>query len=338
MKKSQRIISVAPDGEDADGVAELTPDCEIRDCTVNAELHGLRLDHALVRLVPEFSRNYLQQVIEAGDLVRNGKRCRKAALHVRAHDRLSLTLRPTPQSRAFVAEPMALKPIYEDDHLWVIDKPAGLVVHPAPGHWSGTLMNGLLALDARQFDVPRAGIVHRLDKDTSGVMVVARSRAAMDALVRALAARTVRREYLALVHGHWPHPGTLQIDRPIGRDPVNRQRMAVVDLASQSGKPARTDVQCLSQGAAGALLRCRLHTGRTHQIRVHLASLGFALVADTLYAGRPLAGLQRQALHARWLAFDHPITGQAMSFVSPLCADMRDAMAAWGLKYNADSD
>jgi 23S rRNA pseudouridine1911/1915/1917 synthase len=191
------------------------------------------------------------------------------------------------------------------------------------------LLNGLLAHHAGAAALPRAGIVHRLDKDTSGLMVVAKTLPAMTALVRLIAARDVKRVYLALAHGRiaWPEAG---IDAPIGRDPVSRLRMAVVP----GGKPARTDVERLAvlDGPAGSgrdavtAVRCRLHTGRTHQIRVHMASRGHPLVADALYGGRPLLGLQRQALHAAELAFAHPHDGRPMTFSTPLPADMA---AAW---------
>jgi 23S rRNA pseudouridine1911/1915/1917 synthase len=228
---------------------------------------------------------------------------------------------PTAQSQAFRAEPIALAIVHEDEHLLVVDKPAGLVVHPAAGNWSGTLLNGLLAHHAGAAMLPRAGIVHRLDKDTTGLMVVAKTLPAMTGLVRAIAARDVRRIYLALAVGEvrWAQA---TIDAPIGRDPVSRVRMAVL----AGGKPARTDVERLAVGDGVSALRCRLHTGRTHQIRVHLAHEGYPLVADALYGGRPLRGMARQALHAAELAFAHPIDGRLLEFGSPLPADLA---AAW---------
>jgi 23S rRNA pseudouridine1911/1915/1917 synthase len=218
--------------------------------------------------------------------------------------------------------------------LLVINKPAGLVVHPAPGNWSGTLMNGLLGFDARAFDLPRAGIVHRLDKDTSGLMVVARTRLVMDALVHAIADREVKRQYLALAHGRWLGEGTREIDLPIGRDPGNRLRMAVVNLSTQSGKLARTDVDLVVNGTSGCLVRCTLHTGRTHQIRVHLSAIGHPLVADLVYGGALAAGMDRQALHAFRLAFAHPVTGKPLTFESALPSDFAQALSQWGLQYN----
>ena len=284
--------------------------------------------------MPEFSRSYLQQLIEAGAVHVAGAAATKPAQRVRAGDAGAIELRPTPQSQAFVAEDIPLAVLHEDEHLLVIDKPAGMVVHPAPGNWRGTLLNALLARDAGARHLPRAGIVHRLDKDTSGLMVVARTRQAMDRLVAMIAARQVSRQYLALAHRTWQGPPVRRIDAPIGRDPRNRLRMAVVDLQRHAGKPVATVVQLLEQGEAGCAVLCTLETGRTHQIRVHLAHIGHPLVADTLYGGAPAAGLQRQALHAFRLAFAHPVTGASLAFHAPLAADLRSAWAAWGLRYN----
>ncbi|MDR2991902.1 MAG: RluA family pseudouridine synthase, partial [Burkholderiaceae bacterium] len=184
---------------------------ETRALTVPAGLHGQRLDKALVQLVPEFSRNYLQQLIAQGCARVNSAAAARPAHKLHAGDQLAIELKPTPVSQAFVPQAMDLAVVHEDEHILVIDKPAGLVVHPAPGHWSGTLLNGLLARDARAAQLPRAGIVHRLDKDTSGLMVVARTRAAMDALVRRIAARAVHREYLAIAHRRWDGPPVREV-------------------------------------------------------------------------------------------------------------------------------
>jgi 23S rRNA pseudouridine1911/1915/1917 synthase len=262
----------------------------------------------------------------------------KASNRVRTEQVLEIILRETPQSQAFVPEAMDITVVYEDAHLRVIDKSAGRVVHPAPGHWQGTLLNGLLALDEQAMLLPRAGIVHRLDKDTSGLMVVARTRQVMDALVDAIAAREVRRQYLAVARGRWRWPQALELAGPIGRDPQHRQRMAVVDLDRHSGKPARTTAVCLGQSEQACLLKCILHTGRTHQIRVHLAHAGFPLVGDSLYGGRPLADMQRQALHAWQLAFKHPVTGQSMAFAAEPPPDMMHLLNQTGLRYNGAPD
>ncbi len=317
-------------GTDADTV-------EVRDSRVPVALQGWRLDRALAHLVPEFSRNYLQQLIEQGDVLLDGKPVAKASQKVKFGHLITVTLRATPQSQAFVPEAMPIDVVYEDAHLRVINKPFGLVVHPAPGNWRGTLLNGLLALDPLAAQVPRAGIVHRLDKDTSGLMVVARTRQAMDALVDMIAAREVSRQYLAIAHGQWRREPVHTIEAAIGRDPTNRLRMAVVNLAHQAGKTAATTVELLGQSAAGCLVQCTLHTGRTHQIRVHMAHLGHALLADSVYGGAAGAGMSRQALHAWNLAFAHPITGQAIDLRSPLPQDMADALQAWGLSYNPPS-
>lgn len=315
--------------------AETETEAEVRTVVLQAAQHGQRIDRALAEAIAEFSRSYLQQLLAQGAVQLNGKTVSKPALRVQAGDRVAVEMRPTLQSQAFKPESMAIDVVYEDAHLLVVNKPAGLVVHPAPGNWSGTLLNGLLGRDSAAGQVPRAGIVHRLDKDTSGLMVVARSRAAMDALVGMIAQRSVVRQYVALAHRPWQGAVHRSVAAPIGRDPRNRLRMAVVDLAQHAGKPARTDVECLAKAEAGCWVHCTLHTGRTHQIRVHMACLGHPLVADVLYGGAPAAGLVRQALHAVRLAFTHPMTGENLEFHAPLPADLQAALSAWGLRYNA---
>lgn len=333
MKQGKSIISTDPLIEHASD-AEPGPDAELRSLGVEAAHHGERLDRTLAALVPEFSRSYLQQLVAAGAVTVNGRAALRSSGKVRAADLLQVELRATPQSQAFQPEAMALDVVYEDAHLLVLCKPAGLVVHPAPGNWSGTLLNGLLARDAAAALLPRAGIVHRLDKDTSGLMVVARTRTAMDALVRLIAAREVSRQYLALAHRPWKGGAAIQVVEPIGRDPRNRLRMAVVDLDKNPGKPASTGLELLQNSEHGCWVKATLQTGRTHQIRVHLAHAGHPLVADALYGGAPAAGLQRQALHAFRLAFSHPVTGAALEWRSPPPADMRNALRQWGLRYN----
>ena len=330
------IISTTPPETPGPGAEEgdLGPETENQQLQVGLPLQGERLDKALAMLLPAFSRSYLQQRIAEGDVLLGGREQRKSSTRVRLGDVLQVTLRETPQSQAFVAEPMALDVIHEDAHLRVIHKPAGLVVHPAPGNWRGTLLNGLLALDPLAVQLPRAGIVHRLDKDTSGLMVVARTRQAMDLLVASIAAREVRRQYLAVSAARWRWEGPQDFAGAIGRDPANRLRMAVVDLQRQAGKPARTTVECLDQSEQACLLLCSLHTGRTHQIRVHLSHAGYPLVGDALYGGRPLGGLHRQALHAWRLAFTHPVTGEALDFQCELPEDLRQLLAETGLRYN----
>jgi len=338
LKESNSIISTPPADEELEDGIDGPVEAESRIWVVGESLHGLRLDRALAELIPEFSRSYLQQLIEAGAVTQNGATLRKPAFKVKAGEQGVIELRPTPQSQAFKPEAIPLQIVFEDSHLMVINKPAGLVVHPAPGNWSGTLLNGLLAHDVLAAQLPRAGIVHRLDKDTSGLMVVARSRATMEALVRLIALREVSRQYVALAHNPWSGPLRRDVDAPIGRDPRNRLRMAVVDLARHAGKPAKTSIEQLGNCAQGCLLRCTLHTGRTHQIRVHLASIGHPLVADELYGGAAAAGMQRQALHAWRLAFTHPVTGQALVFQAPLPDDVQRALQIWGLGYNAKQE
>lgn len=289
---------------------------------------GLRLDRALALWLPEVSRSHLQQLVGEGALSLDGVLCHQASRKLRLGQRLRLQLRPPDAMRAFVAEPMALPIVFEDVDLLVLNKPAGLVVHPAAGHWSGTLMNGLLAHHAAAVHLPRAGIVHRLDKDTSGLMVVAKTQSAYDALVAQLAARTVKREYLALARGTW---GAARcVDAPVGRDPRSRTRMAVVG-ESRGGKVAQTDIRALAQAPTACLLHCALRTGRTHQIRVHCAHAGHPLYGDVLYGGPAMDGLHRQALHAARLTLAHPSGGQVCQWVSQPPEDFHLAALALGL-------
>ncbi len=336
IRNSGAIISGDLGAAEPEDEAESGPQVEWRELVVMPALHGARLDRALVDAMPEFSRSYLQQLIDDRAVEVNGMVVVKASARLKAGDVARVALRPTPQSQAFKPQLMPLQIVFEDEHLLVVDKPAGLVVHPAPGNWSGTLLNGLLAHDPRFTQLPRAGIVHRLDKDTSGLMLVARTRQAMDALVHMIAARTVQRQYLALAHKPWSGPSRREVQEPVGRDPRNRLRMAVVDMARDAGKPARTTIELLQNAQPGCLVRCTLHTGRTHQIRVHMAFIGHPLVADLAYSGAPAAGLERQALHAYHLALQHPLTGHRLDFRSPLPPDLATALSRWGLSYNPD--
>ena len=307
----------------------------MRALQVPVDAHGDRLDKALTVLLPEFSRSHLQQLIARGEVTDGaGLALTKPAQKVAAGQSIRVCLRPTEESQAYQPESMPLDTVYCDEHLRVVHKPAGLVVHPAPGHWGGTLLNGLLALDPMARLLPRAGIVHRLDKDTSGLMMVARSRMAMDALVQAIAQRQVKREYLALVWGAWPHDQTRSFEGAIGRDPKNRLRMAVLAASTPGAKPALTQVDCLAQTEGLALLHCRLQTGRTHQIRVHLAHAGHPLVGDEVYGGKPWNGMTRQALHAWHLSLNHPITDRPLSWTAEPPTDLAATLSELGLGYN----
>jgi len=323
MHYRERPVGAEPVGDAGeDEVAgDVASDVETRSCVVDAAGHGARLDKALVALAPEFSRSHLQSLIERGCVRLDGATTGPASRRLRAGQCIEVDLVPTDESLAFRAQEIPLTILHEDEHLLVVDKPAGLVVHPAAGNWSGTLLNGLLAHHAAAATLPRAGIVHRLDKDTSGVMMVGKSLPAVTALVRAIAERRVHRRYLAIAHGMVT---TQTIDAPIGRDPSVRVRMAVV----ASGKPARTDVELMACREGCSAVQCVLHTGRTHQIRVHLAWRGHPLVADAVYGGRPALGMSRQALHATRLELAHPISGTALAFDCPPPADFA---AAWRL-------
>jgi len=306
---------------------------EVREVDVKADGHGQRLDRWLVALAPEFSRNHLQSLVERGFVTIGGQVVTKDSRKLRAGEIVRIELQPTEESRAFRAEQLDLDIVYEDEHLMVVNKAVGMVVHPAAGNWSGTLMNGLLGYHAAAATLPRAGIVHRLDKDTTGVMVVGKTLEAVTSLVRMIGAREVHREYLALTFGRVPEE--LVIDAPLRRDLISRIKMAVL----ATGKPSRTDVYLLGQTDIASdsgtrsisAVHCVLHSGRTHQIRVHLAYKGYPLVADPLYGGVQALGLTRQALHAARLSFDHPITGAAVQFDAPLPQDLAHAWDLLGL-------
>ena len=320
--------------EAADGLEEAG---ELRSFAVAADAHGERLDKWLAAQCPEFSRSYFQQLLAMQAVSVDGLVAAKPSQRLRVGAQVAVTLQPTPQARAFQPQPMDIRVVYEDAHLLVLDKPAGLVVHPAAGHWSGTLLNGLLAHHEAARDLPRAGIVHRLDKDTSGLMLVGKTLPAVEALVRLIAARQVHRMYVALAHGTWrATTPEVWVDRPVGRDPRNRLRMAVLASGSSGARPAQTTVRCLSQGQGVSWVGCKLHTGRTHQIRVHMASLGQPLVGDELYGGRPLWGMTRQALHALRLVLRHPITHEVLRLQTALPDDLAHALNLAGLDYNFD--
>ena len=331
--KTTPLSVIEPDFGESDGPEGVAQ--ETRCLTVPLAGHGERLDKVLATGLPEFSRSYLQQLIADSCVNRvDGQPMIKPSVRVKAGQVLAVVLRPTEESQAYLPQEMPIEDVYCDPYLRVIDKPAGLVVHPAPGHWSGTLLNGLLALDSAARHLPRAGIVHRLDKDTSGLMVVARQRTTMDALVAAIARRDVQREYLALVQGVWPHQARVRLSGAIGRDPKQRLRMAVLDPALHAAKPAMTHIDVLQRGPSHTLLHCRLETGRTHQIRVHLADAGYPLVGDALYGGKALPSMSRQALHAWRLSLTHPVTGEPCVWRSDPPQDLLDTLQCVGLGYN----
>jgi len=294
---------------------------------LSAEQAGRRLDQVLPELLAEVSRSRLQHWIERGRVLVDGRVPRRRD-RVRGGE--EVRVRPLAEPVACcVAEPIPLILVHEDDHLLVIDKPAGLVVHPAAGHPDGTLQNALLHHDPGLAKLPRCGIVHRLDKDTSGLMVVAKTMLAHRVLVEQLARRSVRREYRALVVGELVAGG--RVDAPIGRHPARRTAMAVVE----SGRPAVTDYRILARYRGHSLLAVSLQTGRTHQIRVHMAHIRHPLVGDPLYGARPrpprsaapelidrLQQFPRQALQAVRLGLEHPATGEAMSWEVALAPDL----------------
>lgn len=294
--------------------------------TVPEELAGLRLDQALARMFPEYSRSRLKEWLLAGAITVDGgaKRPRDA---VAGGETVSLEPQLEPEVRA-APEPIGLDVVYEDEDLLVVNKPAGLVVHPGAGNPAGTLMNGLLHHAPSLESVPRAGIIHRIDKDTTGLLLVAKTISAHTALVRQLADREISRNYLAICNGVLTGGGT--IDQPIGRHPGDRKRMSV----QQDGKPAVTHYTVLERFRAFTYINVSLETGRTHQIRVHFAWRRHALVGDPTYGGRlalpagaseplveALRQFKRQALHAAKLVFAHPVSGEKIELEAPLPAD-----------------
>ena len=285
---------------------------------VPPELGGLRLDQALVRLFPQYSRNRLQAWLKSGHITIDGRRL-SAKSSVTGGEQIALRPPRLPDAAVPQAQRMPLKVVFEDADLVVIDKPAGLVVHPGAGQPDRTLLNALLAHAPALVHVPRAGIVHRLDKDTSGLLVVAKTVSAQAELVKQLAARSMRRVYLAVVRGDPPASGT--IDAPVGRDARMRTRMAV----THRGKPARTRYRVVERYGQAALVECRLETGRTHQIRVHFQHIRHPLVGEETYRRGTRHGIAfgRQALHATELTLVHPRTRQVVSWKSPLPRDMK---------------
>ena len=290
---------------------------------------GLRLDQVLAQLLPEYSRSRLQAWVEAGQVLVNGA---PASVKQKVWGGESIELEPqaNPAEQPYLAEDIALNIVFEDDSIIIINKPVGLVVHPGSGNWQGTLLNALLHHAPALAEVPRAGIVHRLDKDTSGLLVVAKTLIAQTDLVRQLQERSVRREYLALVWGDVLRNG--MVDAPIDRHPSQRTKMAV----RPEGKPAITHYSVEQRFSVCTLLRCKLETGRTHQIRVHMAHLQHPLVGDSIYIKGPqkcplllrdvLTKFPRQALHAERLGLEHPETGEWMEWQVNMPDDMQQLL------------
>jgi 23S rRNA pseudouridine1911/1915/1917 synthase len=308
---------------------------------VSVDASGKRLDAALAILLPDYSRSRLQKWLSDGAVVLNGEVQTAGRVKVYEHDDLIVTPQPSDEMKAYTAEPMDLDIVYQDNDILVLNKPAGLVVHPGSGNWSGTLLNGLLHAYPHIGQVPRAGIVHRLDKDTSGLMVVAKTVMAQTDLVRQLQARTVKRRYIALVQGEIDSDGVIDIG--IGRSPQDRLKMAA--LIGNSGKAARTFYQSMGfwrfQDKPYSIVVCQLESGRTHQIRVHMQHRGYPLVGDQLYGEKKgtrssiVAGVStfsRQALHAYQLGLIHPRTGDFMSWQQDLPEDYVQLLAEMGVE------
>ena len=320
---------------------DLAVDGETIELQVPNDLAGKRLDAALAQLLPDYSRSRITTWIKDGLVIINGVPAQPKHKLI-GSEKVSVTIMPSVETAAFIAEDIDLDVVYEDDTVIVINKPAGLVVHPAAGNWTGTLLNGLLFHYPELSQVPRAGIVHRLDKDTSGLMVVAKTLPAQNNLVQQLQARTVKRIYRAVCNGIVPFDG--KIDTKIGRDPHNRLKMAVVKFG---GKQAITHIKVLERYLNHSYIECALETGRTHQIRVHMREAGHPLAADPVYGNVRHAcsdtvkdvvkNLHRQALHAYRLSFIHPKTGETVSFEAPMAADIYHLLSVLRLEAGLDS-
>ncbi len=307
---------------------------QVIDLEIPQELAGQRLDSALARLLPGHSRTRIKGWIDAGRVQVGALPCKPRDLvNAGSHVQVRMTVEPPPAE--VLPEAIALNVVHEDRDMWVVDKPAGLVVHPGAGNRQHTLQNALLGRDPSLAALPRSGLIHRLDKDTSGLLVVARTLEAHTALTRQLSARSVSREYLAVCVGVMTGGGT--VNEPIGRHRSDRLRMTV----RSDGRPAITHYRVLERFRAHTYLRVKLETGRTHQIRLHLAHLKYPIVGDPVYGGRfarprgaadglieILRGFKRQALHAATLAFDHPRSGERLTLHSPVPPDFARLLAA----------
>lgn len=340
MKNPVKVLSNYNPIDEPANTAVAEPAPEEIELTVPADCTGLRLDQALARLLPEYSRSRLQQWVRDGGVSVNGA---QASVKQKVSGGQIILVEPeaAPEVSAYLPENIPLDILHEDDTLMVINKPAGLVTHPGSGNWTGTLLNALLHHAPQVANVPRAGIVHRLDKDTTGLLVVAKTLQAQTDLVRQLQARSVKREYLAIVEGCVMSDGT--VEAPIGRHPQQRIKMAVVG----SGKEAITHYKILERLPHHTLVQCNLETGRTHQIRVHMQYIGHAMVGDATYGSKARvfkvkteddqirAALQkfaRQALHATKLALVHPQSGEMVKWEAPMPADMVELLHALRLE------
>ncbi|MTI64498.1 23S rRNA pseudouridine(1911/1915/1917) synthase RluD [Methylophaga sp.] len=303
------------------------------DDIIPEELNGMRLDQALARMFPEFSRGQLTKWIKAGDVSVNDHQPRPRD-SVSGGEQVTINTTLTIQDDSWKAEPISLDIVYEDEDVIILNKAAGMVVHPGAGNQQGTLVNALLSHAPQLANLPRAGIVHRIDKATTGLLMVAKTLQAHNSLVSQLQARTVVREYQAIAVGVMTAGGT--VDEPIGRHHIDRKRMAI----SQGGKPAVTHYRVEQRFRAHTYIRCKLETGRTHQIRVHMAHIRHPLLGDPVYGGRfkipkgmsekcreAIQGFRRQALHAGVLGFKHPTSGEEVSWQVDLPEDMQQILA-----------
>ena len=312
---------------------------QIVDISLDASHAGWRLDRALAARLPALSRERLKVLTKAGALTRDGTAVRDPAIKVKGDEQYRLAI-PDPTPAHNEPQEIALTIVYEDEHLLVVDKPAGLVVHPAAGHWDGTMVNALLHHCGGSLSgiggVARPGIVHRIDKDTSGLLVVAKHDVAHEGLAKQFADHSIERRYLAIV-SDVPRMIQGKVDAPLARSSHDRKKIAIVDEGR--GKRAVTHWRLLTKLKDAALVECRLETGRTHQIRVHMASIGHPLVGDAVYGRTRKAhreilkdlGFHRQALHAAHLGFIHPVTKGRLSFDSALPSDMQQLFSALGV-------
>ena len=300
---------------------------EIKELQIPVQYADARVDVALSKILPKFSRNQIQQWLDSGEILIDGKQL-SAKHRIVGGEQVQINLTPAPDRTLFTSENLPLDIIFEDQEIMVLNKPDNLVVHPAAGNWSGTVLNAILAKSPSNKSLPRAGIVHRLDKDTSGLMVIAKTLSAQTNLVRQLQSRTVKREYKALVYGEMVSP--VVVEKPIGRHPKNRKLMSIIE----TGKPAVTRVAPEELGSGWSLVKCQLETGRTHQIRVHLKSIHHPIIGDQAYLATKyqkgkigvVSTINRQALHAVKLEIIHPALEKPMQWEIEPPQDFQDTL------------